>query len=87
MSIATNAFLNLLLRENLITEKQLKDAQDKQIGAKKPIQELLVETGFIEEEDLIKISSKVFHMPILDLGKEEIDLLIKINYWRGLRCF
>lgn len=73
MSVGTNAFLNVLLKENLITEKQLNDAKDKQIGAKKPIQELLVEMGFIKEEDLIKISSKVFDMPILDLGKEEID--------------
>jgi len=73
VSVATNAFLNVLLRENLITEKQLSDAKDKQIGAKKPIQELLVEMGFIKEEDLIKISSKVFDMPVLELGKEEID--------------
>ncbi|MFQ5867776.1 MAG: hypothetical protein ACE5IT_07265 [bacterium] len=73
MSVETNAFLNVLLKENLITEKQLNDAKDKQVGAKKPIQELLVEMGFIKEEDLIKISSKVFDMPVLDLGKEEID--------------
>lgn len=73
MSVATNAFLNVLLEGNLITEKQLNDAKDKQIGAKKPIQELLVEMGFIKEEDLIKISSKVFDTPVLELGKEEID--------------
>jgi type IV pilus assembly protein PilB len=73
VSVATNAFVNVLLEGNLITEKQLKDAKDKQIGAKKPIQELLVEMDFIKEEDLIKISSKVFDMPVLELRKEEID--------------
>jgi type IV pilus assembly protein PilB len=73
MSVAANPFLNVLLKENLITEKQLNDAKDKQIGAKKPIQELLVEMGFIQEEDLIKISSRVFNMPVLGLGREEID--------------
>lgn len=65
--------IEALLKENLINAEQLSDARAKLVGAKKPIQELLVEMGFIKEEDLIKISSKVFNMPILNLDKEKID--------------
>ena len=65
--------IDALLRENLINREQLNDAKDKQMGAKKPIQELLVEMGFVKEEDLIRISSKVFNTPILNLDEENID--------------
>jgi hypothetical protein len=34
------------------------------------LQELLVEMGFLEEEDLVKISSKIFGMPLLSLNTE-----------------
>ena len=62
-----------LLKESLISEEQLNDAKAKHVGAKKPLQELLVEMGFIKEEDLIRVSAKVFNMPILDLDKETIE--------------
>ncbi len=65
--------IDALLRENLINREQLNDARDKQMGAKKPIQELLVEMGFVKEEDLIRISSKVFDTPTLNLYEENID--------------
>ena len=62
-----------LMKENLITQGQFDDARDKQMGAKKPIQELLVEMGFLREEDLIRVSSKVFNMHISILDEESID--------------
>lgn len=65
--------IEALLKESLISEEQLNDAKAKHIGAKKPLQELLVEMGFIKEEDLIRVSARVFNMPILDLTKETID--------------
>jgi len=65
--------IDALIKENLVTQEQLSDARNKQVGAKKPLHELLVEMGFIKEEDLIKVSAKVFNMPILDLNKETID--------------
>ena len=65
--------IEALLKERLITEEQLHDAKAKHLGAKKPLQGLLVEMGFIKEEDLIKVSAKVFNMPLLDLDKETID--------------
>ncbi|MCX5703780.1 MAG: hypothetical protein NT066_04740, partial [Candidatus Omnitrophica bacterium] len=65
--------IDTLIKEKLITAEQLNDAKVKHIGAKKPLQELLVEMGFIKEEALIRVSARVFNMPILDLTKETID--------------
>ncbi len=65
--------IETLIKQRLLTREQLQDAKDKQIGAKRPIHELLVEMGFIKEEDMIKASSKVFKMPILNLKKEFVD--------------
>jgi type IV pilus assembly protein PilB len=62
-----------LVKEGLITRQQLKEAEYKQIGAKRPIQELLVEMGFVKEEDLMRVSAQVFNMPISDLNKETVD--------------
>ncbi|MCU0665498.1 MAG: Flp pilus assembly complex ATPase component TadA [Candidatus Omnitrophica bacterium] len=62
-----------LLNENLITASQLNDAKTKQIGAKKPIQELLVEMGFISEENILAASSRFFKLPIIDISQEKID--------------
>ncbi len=64
---------NALLSEQLITQEQLGDAKDKQLGAKRPVQELLVDMGFITEEKLVEVSSRVFDMPPLDLDNEKID--------------
>ena len=66
--------IDALIKENLITKEQLQDARDKQMGAKKPIQELLIEMGFIKEEDLIKISSKIFKRPVIKLDEKSIDI-------------
>ncbi len=65
--------IDALIEEKLITKEQLQDALDKQMGAKKPIQELIVEMGFVKEEDLIRVASKVFKTPVLALSKEKIN--------------
>ena len=68
-----SALIDALINENLTTGQQLQDAKDKQLGAKKPLQELLVEMGFIKENDLLRVSSRIFNMPVFDLTKETID--------------
>ncbi|MBU1998250.1 MAG: hypothetical protein KKE64_02015, partial [Candidatus Omnitrophica bacterium] len=65
--------IEVLLREQLITPEQLKDAQDKQKGAKKPIQDILVEMGFLKEEDLMRVCSQVFNTPVVSLDKERME--------------
>ncbi|MCX5707752.1 MAG: ATPase, T2SS/T4P/T4SS family [Candidatus Omnitrophica bacterium] len=64
--------INALIQEGLITHENVRDAQDKQLGAKKPLQELLVEMGFISEEKLIEVASKTFATPLADV-QETID--------------
>ncbi|MFH1665926.1 MAG: ATPase, T2SS/T4P/T4SS family [Candidatus Omnitrophota bacterium] len=66
--------IEALLKERLVTEKQVEAARELQIGAKKPVHELLVEMGFLGEEDLMRVSSRVFNMPISRLKEETIDL-------------
>ncbi|MFH1640592.1 MAG: type II/IV secretion system protein [Candidatus Omnitrophota bacterium] len=80
--------IDTLIKENLITEEQLRDAKDKQLGAKRPIQELLLEMNFINEEDLIKVTSRVFKMPVTDLEKEEIDSsAVKLMPYETAKCY
>jgi type IV pilus assembly protein PilB len=67
------ALLGALVKQGLITEEQLKEAKEKQVGAKRPVQELLVEMGFISEEDLTRASSGVFNIPVANLSEEPVD--------------
>ncbi|HEX7534011.1 MAG TPA: hypothetical protein VF343_02055 [Syntrophales bacterium] len=41
---------DVLREEGLITEEQLREAREKKAGVKRPLQELLVEMGFLEEK-------------------------------------
>jgi len=67
------ALLDALVKQGLITGEQLKEAKEKQVGAKRPVQELLVEMGFISEEDLTRASSGVFNIPVANLSDEPVD--------------
>jgi len=65
--------IETLLKEKLITFDNLQDAEVKQVGAQKPIHELLVEMGFLKEEDLLRVASKVFNLPALSLDSEKVE--------------
>lgn len=65
--------LETLVNEHLITDEQLADARQKQLGAKKPIISLLLEMDSIAEENMLLVASRVFNMAVLDLDKEMID--------------
>jgi len=62
-----------LIKERLITPEQLSDARMKQIGAKKPLHELLVEMGFLQEEDFLGVLSRLYHIPRTVLSAEVFD--------------
>lgn len=68
--------INALLDKKLINAEQLQDARNKQLGAKKPLHELLVEMGFLKEEALIKVASDVFKLPIIHIENETIDVSV-----------
>jgi len=82
------ALAEALIKEGLITFQQLEEAEYKQMGAKRPLQELLVEMGFVKEEDLMRVSAQVFNMPVLDLSKETIEpaMTKMISYEIAKRC-
>ena len=81
------SLFDTLINERLITAEQLSDARAKQVGAKKSLHELLVEMGFIKEEDLLKVVSKVYNMPLSDLDKELIDpSVITFRIFKFFHC-
>ncbi|MFA6384774.1 MAG: GspE/PulE family protein, partial [Candidatus Omnitrophota bacterium] len=67
MSLLTDA----LVKEHLVTPEQLQDARDKQLGAKKSVEDLIIEMGFVKEQDVINVASRVFHMSVINADKEE----------------
>ncbi|MBU0633644.1 MAG: GspE/PulE family protein, partial [Candidatus Omnitrophica bacterium] len=64
---------DVLMEEGLITHEQLKEARIKQVGAKIPIQDVVLEMGFVEEEKLLNAVSRAYQLPVTDLEKETID--------------
>ncbi len=69
----TTKLVEELLDRKMVTPEQVEDARMKQVGAKKPIHEVLVEMDFIKEEDLLAVASKVFNLPIINLNNEVVD--------------
>ncbi len=65
--------LEALLREHVISPEQVQEAQEKQLGAKKPLLTLLLEMHSVTEQNLMTAASHVFNMPVCDLDKEFID--------------
>ncbi|MBU1087691.1 MAG: Flp pilus assembly complex ATPase component TadA [Candidatus Omnitrophica bacterium] len=63
----------VLVEKNLINNEQLREARQRQQGAKLPIQDVIVEMGFVSEKDMLEVLSNVFQMPIVDLKGENID--------------
>ena len=59
----TIKLIDLLFKQHLLTNKELEEIHDEQsslIGSQKSLQDLLVEMGYIKEEDLTKILSKAY---------------------------
>ncbi|HOD12080.1 MAG TPA: ATPase, T2SS/T4P/T4SS family [Candidatus Omnitrophota bacterium] len=65
--------LDALLKKKLVAAENIEDAKARQIGAKKPLHELLVEMEFISEEALMQTASEVFKLPIASLAQEKVD--------------
>lgn len=63
----------VLVEKGLINNEQLQEARQRQQGAKLPIQDVLVEMGFVAEKEMLELLSSIFQMPIVDLNGEDID--------------
>ncbi len=70
--------LQTLIQEGLITQEQAQDVCDKQMGAKRPLVELLVEMGFIKEGLLATVLSNKFHLPLYDSRNEPDRAVLKL---------
>lgn len=69
-------FISALLKNNLISTHQLNEAKSRQSIIKKPLQELLVEMGYISEKDLIHFASKIFDIPVFSPEKDIVDISV-----------
>jgi type IV pilus assembly protein PilB len=74
-----SSLISQLIKDNLVSQAQLLEAQGRRSAEKKPIQELLIQSGFLKEEDLFNSAKKIFPCPLIDLGRINIDFsLIKL---------
>jgi type IV pilus assembly protein PilB len=62
-----------LLRSELITSEQLAIAEANKKTSAKSLQQLLIELGFVKEEDLLRVLGEVFNLELLSLDNETID--------------
>jgi type IV pilus assembly protein PilB len=62
-----------LLKDKRITREQLRDAEDKRLGARRPIHEVLIDMGFLSEEDYLKSYSTACSISAYNLDKEKKD--------------
>lgn len=67
------------VKEGLISEDQLRLAEDKQreMGGTDPIARVLVNLGFVEERDRVRLLGKVWGIPFVDLSEQAptLDIL------------
>ena len=69
------SLISVLIDENLINDAQLQEAKERQQGAKLPIQDILIEMGFLNESAVLDVLARIFNMPVIDLSAEVIDEL------------
>jgi type IV pilus assembly protein PilB len=63
----------MLLKGNIITPEQLRNALDTQKKTKERIGSVLVKSGFIKEPELLAFLGRQFNVPVVDLSKYEIN--------------
>jgi hypothetical protein len=70
-----NQLISALIQRGAITETQYKEAKVKHLDAKNtiPLQELMVEMGFITENSYSAIAAEVFNIEIADMSEKLID--------------
>ena len=69
----TDRFGELLVREGLITQEQLKRALQEQRGTGMRLGYTLVKLGFVEETEVTKMLARQYRMPAVDLSRFEVD--------------
>ena len=73
MSVMATKIGEMLLKGSLITPEQLRTALDTQKKTKERVGTVLVKSGFIKEPELLAFLGRQFNVPVVDLGKYEIN--------------
>ncbi|HRZ86427.1 MAG TPA: ATPase, T2SS/T4P/T4SS family [bacterium] len=73
-----NILEDMLVSENLLTKENLVEAKGRQRGAKRPLQDILVEMGFIAEKEMLEIMSRAYGMPVVSFKKDDIDSEVSV---------
>ncbi len=73
MSVMATKIGEMLLKGSLITPEQLRSALDTQKKTKERVGTVLVKSGFIKEAELLAFLGRQFNVPVVDLGKYEIN--------------
>ncbi|HSL92941.1 MAG TPA: ATPase, T2SS/T4P/T4SS family, partial [Candidatus Limnocylindrales bacterium] len=73
MVVVATKIGEMLLKGNLITPEQLRIALETQKKTKERIGTVLVKSGFIKEPELLAFLGRQFNVPVVDLGKYEIN--------------
>ncbi len=73
MSVMATKIGEMLLKGNLITQEQLRTALETQKKTKERIGSVLVKEGTIKEQELLSFLGRQFNIPVVDLGKYEIN--------------
>jgi type IV pilus assembly protein PilB len=70
----------LLIQKKLLTKSQLDCALEEQRLSKDFLGLILVRSKMIREEDLIRVLSEQFHIPIIDLKRQPIDWSLAMRF-------
>ena len=73
MSVMATKIGEMLVKGNLISTEQLRSALDTQKKTKERVGAVLVKQGFIKEPELLAFLGRQFNVPVVDLGKYEIN--------------
>ena len=73
MSVMAAKIGEMLLRGNIITPDQLRNALETQKKTKERIGAVLVKAGALKEEELLSFLGRQFNVPVVDLSKYEIN--------------
>ncbi len=76
------SLVDKLLKNQLISEEQLKEAKAKHLVLKVPVHEALIELGYVKEKQLLDISVDLFKMQVyhIENGNLDPEVVKKMNY-------
>lgn len=74
MQVDPSQLKAFLLDTNLITKKELEKAEKDAAKAKQKLDDFLVKTGLIKEEESTKLKAYILGIPFVNLEDEKIPL-------------